>query len=32
MKISLTSVLVQDQERALHFCTEILGFLPREFH
>lgn len=29
MKISLTSVLVQDQEKALHFYTEILGFLKK---
>jgi catechol 2,3-dioxygenase-like lactoylglutathione lyase family enzyme len=26
MRISLTSVLVDDQDRALHFYTEILGF------
>jgi catechol 2,3-dioxygenase-like lactoylglutathione lyase family enzyme len=27
VKISLTTVLVQDQEKALRFYTEILGFL-----
>lgn len=29
MKISLTNVLVQDQEKALRFYTEILGFLKK---
>ncbi|HTW62436.1 MAG TPA: VOC family protein [Terracidiphilus sp.] len=26
MKIKLTSVFVEDQEKALHFYTEVLGF------
>lgn len=29
MKIKLTSVYVDDQEKALHFYTEILGFLKK---
>jgi catechol 2,3-dioxygenase-like lactoylglutathione lyase family enzyme len=29
MKISLTSVLVDDQAKALRFYTEKLGFLPK---
>jgi catechol 2,3-dioxygenase-like lactoylglutathione lyase family enzyme len=29
MKISLTSVLVDDQSKALRFYTEKLGFLPK---
>ena len=29
MKINLTSVLVDDQARALAFYTEVLGFLPK---
>ncbi|RKS72446.1 catechol 2,3-dioxygenase-like lactoylglutathione lyase family enzyme [Motilibacter peucedani] len=29
MKIGLTSVLVDDQERALRFYTEVLGFLAK---
>ena len=30
MKIALTSVLVDDQAKALRFYTEKLGFLPKE--
>ena len=30
MKIVVTSVLVDDQEKALRFYTEILGFEPKE--
>ena len=29
MKIALTSVLVDDQERALRFYTDVLGFVPK---
>jgi catechol 2,3-dioxygenase-like lactoylglutathione lyase family enzyme len=29
MRIVLTSVLVDDQERALHFYRDILGFKPK---
>ena len=29
MRIPLTSVLVDDQEKALRFYTEVLGFLPK---
>ncbi len=29
MKINLTSVLVDDQARALAFYTDVLGFLPK---
>ena len=29
MKINLTSVLVDDQENALRFYTEVLGFLKK---
>ena len=29
MKIKLTSVLVDDQEKALKFYTEVLGFIKR---
>ena len=29
MKINLTSVLVDNQDRALQFYTEILGFTPK---
>lgn len=29
MKIVVTSVLVDDQEKALHFYRDILGFLPK---
>jgi catechol 2,3-dioxygenase-like lactoylglutathione lyase family enzyme len=29
MKIKLTSVLVQDQEQALQFYTEVLGFVRK---
>jgi predicted enzyme related to lactoylglutathione lyase len=29
MKIKLTSVFVDDQEKALHFYTEVLGFLKK---
>lgn len=29
MKISLTSVFVDDQEKALRFYTEVLGFLKK---
>jgi predicted enzyme related to lactoylglutathione lyase len=29
MKIKLTSVYVDDQERALHFYTEVLGFAKK---
>ncbi len=30
MRISLVSVLVDDQEKALRFYTDKLGFLPKE--
>ena len=29
MKITLTSVLVDDQDKALAFHTDVLGFLPK---
>lgn len=29
MRISLTSVLVDDQDKALRFYTEVLGFVKR---
>ncbi|WP_170110459.1 VOC family protein [Flavilitoribacter nigricans] len=29
MKIAVTSVMVDDQEKALHFYTEILGFVKK---
>jgi len=29
MKIKLTSVYVNDQEKALHFYTEVLGFVKK---
>ncbi len=29
MKIKLTSIYVDDQEKALHFYTEVLGFLKK---
>lgn len=29
MKINLTSVLVDDQDKALRFYTEVLGFTPK---
>jgi predicted enzyme related to lactoylglutathione lyase len=29
MKIKLTSIYVDDQEKALHFYTEVLGFAKR---
>ena len=29
MRINLTSVLVDDQEKALRFYTDVLGFLPK---
>jgi catechol 2,3-dioxygenase-like lactoylglutathione lyase family enzyme len=29
MKIGLASVLVDDQDKALRFYTEVLGFLPK---
>jgi len=29
MKIVVTSILVDDQERALRFYTDVLGFLPK---
>jgi predicted enzyme related to lactoylglutathione lyase len=29
MKIKLTSVFVDDQEKALHFYTEVLGFVKK---
>ena len=29
MKIKLNSVIVQDQEHALRFYTEILGFIKK---
>ena len=29
MKIKLTSVLVDDQEKALKFYTEVLGFIKK---
>jgi hypothetical protein len=30
MKIKLTSVYVDDQEKALRFSTDVLGFVPFE--
>lgn len=30
MKIKLTSVLVDDQEKALQFYTEVLGFIKKQ--
>lgn len=30
MRITLTSILVEDQARALHFYTEILGFRKQQ--
>jgi len=30
MKINMTSVLVDDQAKALAFYTDVLGFLPKE--
>ena len=29
MKIKITSIYVDDQERALHFYTEVLGFIKK---
>ena len=29
MKIKLTSIYVNDQEKALHFYTEVLGFVKK---
>ncbi|MDH6194171.1 catechol 2,3-dioxygenase-like lactoylglutathione lyase family enzyme [Mycobacterium frederiksbergense] len=29
MRINLTSILVDDQEKALRFYTEVLGFAPK---
>ena len=29
MKIHLTSILVDDQEKSLRFYTDVLGFLPK---
>ncbi len=29
MRINLTSVLVDDQDKALRFYTEVLGFVPK---
>ncbi len=29
MKVKLTSVYVDDQEKALHFYTEVLGFVKK---
>jgi catechol 2,3-dioxygenase-like lactoylglutathione lyase family enzyme len=29
MKINLTSVMVDDQEKALHFYTDVLGFVKK---
>ena len=29
MKIAMTSVLVDDQEKALRFYTDVLGFVPK---
>jgi catechol 2,3-dioxygenase-like lactoylglutathione lyase family enzyme len=29
MKIKLTTVYVDDQEKALHFYTEVLGFVKK---
>jgi catechol 2,3-dioxygenase-like lactoylglutathione lyase family enzyme len=29
VKIAMTSVLVDDQEKALRFYTDVLGFLPK---
>jgi catechol 2,3-dioxygenase-like lactoylglutathione lyase family enzyme len=29
MRIALTSVLVDDQEKALRFYTDVLGFVPK---
>ena len=31
MKIKLTSVHVDDQEKALRFYTEVLGFVKKAF-
>ena len=30
MRITVTSVLVDDQDKALAFYTDVLGFLPKE--
>ena len=30
MRINLASVLVDDQDKALRFYTEVLGFMPKE--
>ena len=30
MKIKLTSIFVDDQEKALKFYTEVLGFVKKE--
>jgi len=30
MRINLSSVMVDDQRRALRFYTEVLGFVPKE--
>jgi catechol 2,3-dioxygenase-like lactoylglutathione lyase family enzyme len=30
MKINVTSVLVDDQDRALRFYTDVLGFVPKQ--
>jgi catechol 2,3-dioxygenase-like lactoylglutathione lyase family enzyme len=29
MRINLTSVLVDDQQKALRFCTDVLGFVKK---
>jgi catechol 2,3-dioxygenase-like lactoylglutathione lyase family enzyme len=29
VKIAMTSVLVDDQEKALRFCTDVLGFVAK---
>jgi predicted enzyme related to lactoylglutathione lyase len=29
MKIKLTTIYVDDQEKALHFYTDVLGFVPK---
>lgn len=29
MRINLSSVLVDDQDKALHFYTEVLGFVKK---
>ena len=29
MRIALTSIMVDDQEKALRFYTDVLGFLPK---